>query len=259
MKDDFFEGEVILPPTAAVGQITFVGGDIRPCPVCGGVNGYDCVIDDSFYLKCDRCGLIYNYADLSDKEYNNIFDIDMSYIDMLDVYIKKQEEHETRAREIVEFIDESICKVRGSFVFVVGSGVGYLIEAFADRQIRYPYECVLGIDANAKKLDLSREIYEHKSYFAKAEDILSNKKFDLVFVNNVLAWTDKPISVIANAIGSTNDRGITILYIKHTSVKDSDRFYRIMWDVERLKDVCGAFSWSVSTHESNLGTFVAID
>lgn len=116
--------------------------------------------------------------------------------------------HNTRYQSIAKWISESIRPFTPSKILDIGCGDGFIMEAM---QRIYPKASIEGIEPYNEAVKIARlkgfEVYQGKV----EQEILTNKKFDLVYSTNVIQHTESPGLFIQNLNQYTEPEGLIVL------------------------------------------------
>lgn len=183
---------------------------VRFCPICGGVNNWSNQIPDTMLVKCTRCGIRYDAAEVMYYQYREEFEPALSHRDLVNYYMGNIKERENRFKDIMEYIP-----IKGAYsTLVIGASVGVLNNVITTL---YPDNRLLGIEASCRKIDMSHDIYDNISILRGfAEDLPFHNMFTTVILNNVMQDTDHPLSVLCNAYNAGLAKLYTRLFIIHT-------------------------------------------
>jgi SAM-dependent methyltransferase len=213
--------------------------------MCGGINDHSSLIEGTIYVKCYRCNLTYASFELSNQYvYRQFLESDLTYAELIDRYATQRNERTQEAINIVANLP------RCDGALIVGSGAGFIYH-----EMRAVYgswrQRLYGFDASARKLDLSRDLFDYKqrTYYSLAEEIEFVNKFDIVLVNNVLSWVESPIHLMSRMNRAA--RNGLFLFVRRINPLEAKKAYRILWDKESLIDLLDFTLGPIATLEED--------
>lgn len=218
----------------------------KHCPVCGVDTNYTYFIEDgkthdkSAWYRCD-CGVLFN------EEYIRDLSIyDATYIkDMLDAKGAKQR-FEYPIRLYVPMIEEL---TYGRMMLDVGHGVPFVIDAMKERGWltwaidNHPLIEGKGNIYNGDFLTYDFNLEGENIFYATGIRKL-DRKFDLIWMSNVIESMDNPLRAFQRAYDLLDDKGVLYIctpdidFISKTGITGFPHFkgkeYNVLWSERAL-------------------------
>jgi ubiquinone/menaquinone biosynthesis C-methylase UbiE len=111
-------------------------------------------------------------------------------------------------------------------VLDIGGGTGWLLTLLKKTDKRIRKTQVVDIDKKAKKI---AEQHGHEYYEGSIETFVSDKKFDLILMLNLIEHVADPLAVLKNAESLLQTGGLIVIKTPNTKSWDAKLFKKSYW------------------------------